>query len=491
MSALAAAEISTDVDDASASNDDIALMKIATSHFAMICESLKDRGLGDTQLKFMSIDNTDTDNAFSVSRELGKPGRILIGMGLLRKLHGLGKALSGDAPSGLSSSIDDITMGFISVVIAHEMGHQVQDVVMIGAEYPVPPEATTKCYELEADVLAGTWLGFSLGWQKDRLQAWYTALWRLGDIDFMNPNTHGMPPERVWAASSGVDYFVATAKDGLPIDYREVRKRLCRSVGYRVTGMHLEHPDVVNGVHTKLVAAAQAIQEDTTGIVAAYEVLRPAITPLPEVEAPSISINLLDPTTPGTPAWQARGDAAEAAYLLARSTEEVGLTRGIDVHSVTAAMLPVEDRTRVIQLLEAAAENLIDKAASLDATVFSSAGSWRGSLTRTLEVREDWTIIISRAKSGPLAAGDELILQYDGAAPFKTAYVTVEEADSSTARGVARFSVESKYGPNPERAIPNERPAIELHKVGDVVFIQLYQRPDYSMPINAELATIR
>jgi hypothetical protein len=83
----------------------------------------------------------------------------------------------------------------VAGIIAHEMAHQMK--YMNGSELP------TREKELQADFMAGFYLGRKSYVTNAGLENFAESLFEKGDYDFTSPTHHGTPEERVAAMSAG------------------------------------------------------------------------------------------------------------------------------------------------------------------------------------------------------------------------------------------------------------------------------------------------
>jgi hypothetical protein len=247
-------------------------------------------------------------------------------------------------------------MGFIALIVAHEYAHQLQDALMQGSDYAAATTATTKCYELEADVLAGVWFGSLLSWESDNLSPALAVLWRLGDLDFANPDSHGTPPERANAAAAGIQYYRGLG-EGKPVELKAIRTKLCTSYVPRLHAA-AHSADVKGAVIARLVRASDNLSIGTAKLTETYDLIRPVLTPFDVHVGDELgNINDLELGPPGSDSWNARADAAEAVYRLLRASKRLS-ENGHDISSVSVATLPTEDRNAASSLLHHAAEKL-------------------------------------------------------------------------------------------------------------------------------------
>ena len=90
----------------------------------------------------------------------------------------------------------------VSYVVAHEYGHNVQ---LERGELGRSPMALPT--ELNADCLAGTWLGWDYGQGRvssEGIQQVLDAAEAVGDFDYLSPQHHGTPAQRRDAVETGV-----------------------------------------------------------------------------------------------------------------------------------------------------------------------------------------------------------------------------------------------------------------------------------------------
>lgn len=114
----------------------------------------------------------------------------------------------------------------VQIVLAHEFGHVVQ--YKLGYFEPKVPTRTT---ELEADLFAG----FYMGWTRDpgieTLKIILDTIHSVGDENYTSPGHHGTPPERKFMALWGYSTAKAALSQGTTPSWDELHAIARREIG--------------------------------------------------------------------------------------------------------------------------------------------------------------------------------------------------------------------------------------------------------------------
>lgn len=128
------------------------------------------------------FDDRSAPNAYATGEVVhpsGPDGTIVFGLALLQG------ELARDGGIGLS----------VPAIMAHEFAHLVQ--FKRGVEIP------TVQMELQADFMAGWYLGLRGRYVYTDVRPAFQAFFQIGDYDFNNPNHHGTPQQRLAAIQAG------------------------------------------------------------------------------------------------------------------------------------------------------------------------------------------------------------------------------------------------------------------------------------------------
>jgi hypothetical protein len=141
--------------------------------YILSSESTKIKNLFKVDVELFAYDDQNKPNAFAspVCRTLGCHGSVAIGKTLL---------------------LDELVMssGYSSIcgIMAHEFAHILQ--------YQQKSKLKGKFSELQADYLAGWYLGRTKNLEKADLKSFAVSLFNKGDYDFYSQLHHGTPEER-------------------------------------------------------------------------------------------------------------------------------------------------------------------------------------------------------------------------------------------------------------------------------------------------------
>lgn len=98
----------------------------------------------------------------------------------------------------------------VIAILAHEFGHIHQ---FANGWFNQGP--TVREHELEADAFAGFYGGLVKGWGGESLDAYYQALFAVGDFNFNHPSHHGTPVQRLAAGGLGLLAAILTLQQNL------------------------------------------------------------------------------------------------------------------------------------------------------------------------------------------------------------------------------------------------------------------------------------
>jgi hypothetical protein len=98
----------------------------------------------------------------------------------------------------------------VIAILAHEFGHMHQ---FANGWYAQGP--TVREFELEADAFSGFYGAMMKGWGGEDLNAYYQALFSVGDFNYNDPNHHGTPVQRLAAGALGLLVAIDVLQSGL------------------------------------------------------------------------------------------------------------------------------------------------------------------------------------------------------------------------------------------------------------------------------------
>jgi hypothetical protein len=124
----------------------------------------------------------------------------------------------------------------ITVVLAHEWGHQIQ----FRHDY-FTPKVPTRTTELEADLIAGFYVGWARTLSQSDLGQVLDVLHGLGDKLYNDPSHHGTPPERKFMELWGYAMAKNAQMQGQMVTWddlhNEARKQIGSMAALRASGI--------------------------------------------------------------------------------------------------------------------------------------------------------------------------------------------------------------------------------------------------------------
>lgn len=159
----------------------------------------------------------------------------------------------------------------VAGVLAHEWGHQIQ--FQFG--WMNSSEPTVRRTELEADMWSGFYMALAKSWVGAQMNAYFQALFSLGDYYFHDPGHHGTPNQRLAAGAVGFDVGLQVGLTGQRLSYVELHNLFTSEINRIVSTIGAQQklavPDlsyaatvVAQGIDREFVAGVLAGEHDLT-----------------------------------------------------------------------------------------------------------------------------------------------------------------------------------------------------------------------------------